>query len=184
MFYTVAHMLSLYITLSFSYSYNIPSSINTMITSYSSINSSSVTAHVCSTGTPYNLSVIVKKYPLYAGASFTLPISIILSISFPYTPYLPLNRYFILTDHVYKRLQGGGKRCGVVADESESVTRLSSAPIAVPAGLDIPPADWQQTPTSVQTLVEHAQTVAVPLDRSAMQSQVGAMYIRVLSGTP
>ena len=29
----------------------------------------------------------------------------------------------------------------------------SNAPVAVPAGLDIPLADWQQTPPSVQTLV-------------------------------
>jgi transposase len=48
-------------------------------------------------------------------------------------------------------------------------------PDAVPAGLDIPPADWQQTPPSVQTLVvtllQRLEAVAARLKQDSTTSQ-------------
>ena len=50
-----------------------------------------------------------------------------------------------------------------------------NAPEAVPAGLDIPPADWQQTPPSVQTLVvtllQRLEAVEARLKQDSTTSQ-------------
>ena len=51
----------------------------------------------------------------------------------------------------------------------------SNAPVAVPAGLDIPLADWQQTPSSVQTLVvtlrQHLEVLEARVSQDSRTSQ-------------